>query len=178
MMKSIIASIATMAFVAASDPFVPTNQCVAAGATCPDFGGSFWECCTHACDPDNKVCKECSLANETCKSDDDCCYGFCEVEKGTCAACLPAGKACGMYQYAEDGCCYQRPDDPINPLPQLKCSEERHVCFECLQEGGECESDDDCCYKCCDKKLFHKKGKCAEPEREICHWLHEYLNVN
>ena len=48
------------------DMTTPANQCVAGGDVCPDFGGSFWECCTWACDADNKFCRECGMADEKC----------------------------------------------------------------------------------------------------------------
>ena len=83
-------------YTAATQIFeTPTNQCVAAGEKCPDFGGSFWECCTWACDETNSVCRTCAFANEKCEQDSDCCLGFCQ-EDGTCAECLPAGKPCGL----------------------------------------------------------------------------------
>ena len=152
------------AMLGRSDP----RNCVAAGEKCPDYGGSFWECCTWACDADNKICRECGMGNDVCKVDSDCCLGFCDG--GKCAECLPVGKECGKIQYAPDGCCNEWSSESG---PQLKCSKNRNVCFECLQADDECEDDDDCCHSCCEKKLFHKKGKCAPPEKEICHLLSE-----
>ena len=132
---------------------------MAAGQPCPDSGGSFWECCTWACDETNTVCRDCLLDGQQCLSDSQCCIGVCDATTGTCASCVPEGRPCNQVDYAPDYCCGMQ--------DELKCSKDTKTCFQCTAIDDECRSDDECCYSCCEKGFGKSTGKCTDGD--MCH---------
>lgn len=120
-------------------------QCLLDGTcgACRDEGqecGGPTDCCEGLACEDSKCVESCVPDMEECSDTLPCCNnGSCFMDQVCMPECSPAGYPC-----QEGVCC-----------PDVPCIDD--YCFDCADEGEECDKDDDCCAApglYCDKENF------------------------